>query len=215
MKESDVIQNATMVEDHMEFTIDADMSILVDELYYSIPYNIKIRSTLYGNEYNHLSFYDMDYSNEVVSESIPFIKTMKTNINGDIWLVLRINAYQYQRKKYVETINTNSKLNIPYIDLTISNQLCNFEVFYTPNGSTTMTQLEKRMSNSQPVTSPFIYYKLTGNDSIRFSFANDDRYFVPDYNSTITIYLYETNVNKITKICENIENRNEKVYYHI
>lgn len=193
VKESDVIQNATVVEDHLEFTLDSDMSILVDDLRYSLPYNVKIRSTQHNGDYNHMSFYDISYNNEAVDESIPFIKTMKTNISGDIWLVLRVNVYQYERIPRVEPINTNSILNIPYIDLTYKNQLCNFEAFYTPSGSNELIQMTKKMDTAIPSTSPFIYYKLTGDNSIRFSFANDDRYFVPGYNSTITIYLYETN----------------------
>lgn len=193
VKEKDVINYSTPVEDHTEFVLDSDMSILVDGLYYSLPYNVKIRSNLYKGEYNHMSFYDITYNNDVANEPIPFIKTMKTMINGDVWLVLRVNVYQYERKKYPEPINTNSKLNIPYIDLNYENQLCNFEAFYTPVGSTTPIQLVKKMDTATPTTTPFIYYKLTGDKSIRFSFANDDRYFVPDYNSSVTIYLYETN----------------------
>lgn len=192
VKENDVIRYGKNIDGHKEFTIDADMSILVDDLRYSLPYDIKIRSTLFKNEYNHMSYYDKNYINEIANEQVPFIKTMKTLIEGDIWLVLLVNVYQYIRTKIPEPINTNSKLNIPYIDLTYTDQLCNFEAFYTPAGSTELIQLEKRMDTTTPKTSPFIYYKLTGDGSIRLSFANDDRYWVPDYNSTVTVYLYET-----------------------
>jgi hypothetical protein len=193
VKEDNVIEYSTAVEDHTEFTLDADMSILVDDLRYSIPYNIKIRSTLYNGEYNHMAFYDMDHVNEIASEDVPFIKTMKTLINGDVWLVMRVNVYQYQRKTLYEPINTNSILNIPYIDLNFDNQLCNFEVFYSEAGSSVETQLTKKMDTTAPITSPFCYYKMTGDDSFRLSFANDDRYWVPAYNSTLKIYVYMTN----------------------
>lgn len=196
IKENDVINNSKTVGDHKEFTIDSDMSILVDDLYFSIPYDIKIRSTSFNGEYNHMSFYDMSYNNEIVTENLPFIKTMKTSINGDVWLVLRVNVYQYSRQKTPTPITTNNKLNIPYIELEFSNQLCNFEAFYTPAGSNEMIQLEKRSEKDNATTKPFIYYKMTDDNSIRFSFSNDDRYFLPDYNSTVTIYLYETNGDK-------------------
>lgn len=192
VKENDILHYGKDVGGYKEFTIDADMSILIDDLRYSLPYDIKIRSTLFKGEYNHMSFYDKNYVNELAYEQVPFIKTMKALINGDIWLVLGVSVYQYVRWKYPQPINTNSKLNIPYIDLTYTDQLCGFEAFYTPAGSTTMTQLEKRMDTTTPKTYPFIYYKLTGDGSIRFLFANDDRYWIPDYNSTVTIYLYTT-----------------------
>lgn len=192
IKEKDIINNSKSVNGHKEFTLDSDMTILVDDLYFSIPYDIKIRSTTFEGEYNHMSFYDVSYTNEIVSEDVPFIKTMKTMISGDVWLVLRVSVYQYLREKYVEPINTNSKLNIPYFELEFSDQLCNFEAFYTPAGSEQKIQLEKKADKERASTSPFIYYRLTGDNTIRFSFANDDRYFVPDYNSSITVYLYQT-----------------------
>lgn len=193
VKEKDVLEYTRQANGHMEFTLDAAMTILVDDLRYSLPYNIKIVTRQYQGQYNHMSFYDMTYINDVVEEKVPYIKTMKTDINGDIWLVLRVNVYQYRKTTYEEIINTNSILNIPYIDLPFNNQLCNFEVFYQQAGSSKRTQLMKKMDGETATTSPFVYYRLTGDKSIRFSFANDDRYFVPDYNSTISIDIYETN----------------------
>lgn len=193
IKEQDVIDNTTLISDHLEFTLDSNMQILIDDLYFSIPYDIKIRSSLFNNEYNHMAYYDMSYLNSIADENIPFIKTMKTSINGDTWLVLRVNVYQYLKVTSENVITTNNTLNIPYIDKDFSNQLCNFEVFYTPPGSNTPIQLEKRSEKQQPVSTPFIYYKFTGDNSIRFLFANDDRYFIPAYNSSVTISLYETN----------------------
>lgn len=193
VKEKDVLEHMKLVDGHLEFMLDAAMTILVDDLRYSLPYDIKIVTRQYQNQYNHMSFYDMSYVNGVADEKVPYIKTMKTDINGDIWLVLRVNVYQYKKTTYEEVINTNSILNIPYIDLPFNNQLCNFELFYQEAGSSKKTQLMKKMDGNTATTSPFFYYRLTGDQSIRFSFANDDRYFVPDYNSVISVELYETN----------------------
>lgn len=192
VKESDVTDNATNVDDHLEFTLDADMSILIDDVNFSLPYDVKIRSTLYNGEYNHMAYYDENYTNDVVNETVPFIKTMKTIINGDVWLVLRVNVYQYKRSKTPHPITTNSILNIPYVDISFSDQLCNFEVFYTAPGSQTQIQLIKKADRQQPITSPFVFYKFTDNNTLRLLFANDDRYWVPEYNSNIIIYTYES-----------------------
>lgn len=193
VKEKDVLEYTKQTNGHLEFTLDAAMTILVDDLRYSLPYNVKIVTRQYQGQYNHMSFYDMTYVNGIAEEKVPYIKTMKTDINGDVWLVLRVNVYQYKKTTYEEIINTNSILNIPYIDLPFNNQLCNFEVFYQQAGSSKRTQLLKKMDGETATTSPFVYYRMTGDQSIRFSFANDDRYFVPDYNSNISIDIYETN----------------------
>lgn len=192
IKESDVIKYAKVVNGHKEFVLDSEMSILIDDLRFSIPYDIKIRSNLINGSYNHMSFYDINHNNAIASEGVPYIKTAKTRIYGDVWLVLRVNAYQYTRLTYNETINTNSILNIPYIDVRYSNQLCNFEVFYTPPNSTKEIQLIKRMDTSLPLTDPFVFYKLIDDGTLRLSFANDDRFFLPDYNSSIKVFMYET-----------------------
>ena len=196
IKEANVIQYAKTVGDHTEFTIDKAMSILVDDLRFSLPYDIKIRTSQYNGNYNHMSYYDMSFVNSIADIDVPFIKTMKTLINGDVWLVLRVTIYQYLMEQYNEPINTNSILNIPYIDVTFNNQLCNFEVFYTEPGSTKEVQLLKRMDTTPPITEPFCYYKLTSDNTMRISFANDDRYFVPVYNSIIRVMMYETEGEK-------------------
>jgi len=193
VKEKDVIEYGKVVDGHKEFVLDSDMTILVDDLQYSIPYNIKIRSNLFNGEYIHMSFYDKSYVNSVSEETVPFIKTMKTHIYGDTWLGLRVNVYQYIRQEYNELINTNSILNIPYVDVDFANQLCNFEVFYTPPGSTKEIQLLKRMDLAPAITDPFVFYKITSDTTLRLSFANDDRYFLPEYGSNLRIYMYESN----------------------
>lgn len=193
IKEDNVIQFSKPVEDHMEFTLDADMSILVDDLRYSLPYDVKIRTSQYDGEYNHMSFYDKNYVNGVVDDDIPFIKTMKTMINGDVWLVLRVSVYQYERIVHYETINTNSILNIPYVDIPFTNQLSGFEVFYSEPGSKKETQLVQRMDSSTALTKPFCFYKFTDDNTLRLSFANDDRYWLPTYNSSLKIFMFETN----------------------
>ena len=193
IKEADVIKYAKPVGNHREFVIDKAMSILVDDLRFSLPFDVKIRSNYYNGEYNHMAFYDKSFINSVSEETVPFLKTMKTVVTGDIYIAIRVNVYQYLVKEYNESINTNSILNIPYIDLTFDNQLCNFEVFYTEPGSSKEIQLIRKMDNSVPSTDPFCFYKLTGDNSFRLSFANDDRYFVPSYNSNIRIMVYETN----------------------
>ena len=76
--------------------------------------------------------------------------------------------------------------------MTYDNQLCNFEVFYQANSGSELVQLEKRMDSAPALTTPFVYYKNQGENTIRFSFANDDRYFLPNYNSTIIVHMYET-----------------------
>ena len=194
VKESDIIDNMKLVGSHYEFKIDSDLKIYVDEdgIIYSIPYDIIIRTTKYKNEYTHVAAYDVSFNNGAAKITTPYIKLMRMKYLKDSWIFLKVTVYQYERKKTTENIITNNKLNIPYIDKTFDNQLCNFEIFYQAAGSSKLVQLEKKADTDPAVTTPFVYYKMIDDNTIRFSFANDDRYFVPDYNSTLTIHMYET-----------------------
>jgi hypothetical protein len=194
VKESDIIDNMKLVGSHYEFKIDSDLKIYVDEdgIIYSIPYDIIIRTTKYKNEYTHVAAYDVSFNNGAAKIATPYIKLMRMKYLKDSWIFLKVTVYQYERKKTTENIITNNKLNIPYIDKTFDNQLCNFEIFYQAAGSSKLVQLEKKADTDPAVTTPFVYYKMIDDNTIRFSFANDDRYFVPDYNSTLTIHMYET-----------------------
>lgn len=194
VKESDIIDNMKLVGAHYEFKIDSDLKIYVDEdgIIYSIPYDIVIRTTKYKNEYTHVAAYDISFNNGAAKITTPYIKLMRMRYLKDSWIFLKVTVYQYERKKTTENIITNNKLNIPYIDKTFDNQLCNFEIFYQAAGSSKLVQLEKKADTDPAVTTPFVYYKMIDDNTIRFSFANDDRYFVPDYNSTLVIHMYET-----------------------
>lgn len=211
IKEEDVLEKSThrkggkTVEisgkssyvDYRDFRIDSDMQIFVNDVQYSIPYDVNIQVSEIERdggktERSYIATWVMDKKNSIGEVDSPYIKIYKSTYDKDIWLVLKLDIYQYTRIPYVEPILTNSKLNIPYFETSFSNQLCNFEVFYQEPGSTELIQLEKRLESSVPLTTPFIYYKFVDDNTVRFSFANDDRYFIPDYNSYIRVYMYET-----------------------
>lgn len=186
---------ASYVE-YKDFVIDADMQIFVDDIQYSIPYDVNIQvSTIDRNgkkEHSYIATWIMDNVNDAAEITNPYIKLYKAMWEGEIWVVLKLDIYQYVRRPYDHPILTNSKLNIPYFTLNYSQEICNFEVFYQAPGSTNYVQLQKQLESALPLTKPFIYYKIIDDETIRFSFANDDRYFIPDYNSNIKVYLYET-----------------------
>lgn len=212
IKESDVLEKSTYRNaagktvvvagkssyvNYRDFRIDSDMQIFVNDVQYSIPYDVNIQVSEIDRdggktERSYIATWVMDKKNSIAEIESPYIKIYKSKYDNDIWLVLKLDIYQYTRVPYVEQILTNSKLNIPYFETPFTNQLCNFEVFYQEPGSTEMVQLEKRLESSVPLTTPFIYYKFVDDNTVRFSFANDDRYFIPDYNSNIRVYMYET-----------------------
>ena len=192
VREKDVIEKGFWKNNTHTFEIDSGTKIYVDELTYALPHNVVILSTYFRGIYTHRAYYKEEFQNSLYKDTNPYIKLFKTTIEKEVWIGLRVDVYQYTRRATDESIITNSILNIPYVNVSYSDQLCNFEVLYKPFGKDTYTQLEKRMETQVPVTSPFVYYKIIDDTTIRLSFANDDRYFVPGYNSSLLIYTYET-----------------------
>lgn len=192
VRENDVIENGSWDNNNHTFEIDCGMTIYVDNIPYSLPHNVVISSSFFRGVYTHRAYYKEKFKNSLYNGTNPYIRLFKTTVEKESWIGLRVDLYQYIRRVTQEPIITNSVLNIPYVNVSYSDQLCNLEVLYKPFGKDTYTQLEKRMETDVPVTSPFVYYKIIDDTSIRLSFANDDRYFVPGYNSTLLIYTYET-----------------------
>lgn len=194
VREKDVISNGEWDKNTHTFEIDCGAKIYVDNLPYALPHNVVILSTYFRGVYTHRAHYKEVFHNSLYNNPNPYIKIFKTNIEGESWIGLRVEIYQYLRTPSDHPIITNSILNIPYINISgYSNQLCNFEVLYKPFGKDNYIQLEKRMETQIPVTTPFVYYKIIDDQTYRLSFANDDRYFVPGYNSSLLVYTYDTN----------------------
>lgn len=192
VRENDVIENGSWENNNHTFEIDSGMTVYVDNMPYSLPHNVVIASSLFRGVYTHRAYYKEKFKNSLYDRINPYIRLFKTVIEKECWIGLRVDLYQYIRRQRYEPIITNSILNIPYTNVEYTDQLCNIEVLYKPFGKDTYVQLEKRMETDVPVTTPFVYYKLIDDSTIRLSFANDDRYFVPGYNSTLLIYTYET-----------------------
>ena len=192
VREDDVVEHGTWDNNIHTFEIDSGVTIYVDDMPYSLPHNVVINSSFFRGVYTHRAYYKEKFTNSLYTDTNPYIRLFKTTIERESWIGLRVDLYQYIRRSTQEPIITNSVLNIPYVNVSYSDQLCNMEILYKPFGKDTYTQLEKRMETDVPVTSPFVYYKLIDDSTIRLSFANDDRYFVPGYNSTLLIYTYET-----------------------
>lgn len=193
IKEQDVLNHGIIDGRYTEYTIDSDLVVYIDNVPFSLPSDIKIRSNFYGGRYNHRCYWATNMRNSLVKGDLPYIKCARTKItNGNVnYIALNVTLYQYMRQRTSENIITNTTLNIPYFDIPFENSICNFEVMYKPpNGS--VVQLNKILSNSAPTTSPFIYYALQGDNTLRLSFSNDDRYFTPEYNASLEIFMYET-----------------------
>lgn len=196
--EEHILRDGKVNGRYIDYTIDADLVVYINEVPFSIPSDIKIRAYLYNGVYKYRCFYNDTLINGLVEDpSATYIKSIKTRIVDQYvedtasYIGMYVTLYQYQRKRKTEYLLMNSRLGIPYVDVPFEDSLCNFEVVYTPANSTKRIQLKKYLTTSPPTATPFCYYRLDEENSLRISFANDDRFFIPEYNSQLEIYRYE------------------------
>lgn len=198
LEEDSIINNMTYnsVSGMYYFYLDKNTTIYVENIPYVLDYDIRIRcvkkKTSNSEYYIFTASYILDeYKNSISEITDPYIKIRRSN-NG--YIALEVKMHQVIREVHYEQIITNSKINMPYIDITFDGQLVGFDVLYkTPEESSHNTQLQKLLVYSHPLKTPFCYYQLYNDNTLRLSFNARDSYFMPKFNSELKVILYLSN----------------------
>ena len=177
------------------FYIDKNTTVYVEDMPYVLDYDIKIRCVKKKTAKNDIqyiftaSYIINDTEKNSISDIVdPYIKIRKTT-NG--FIALEVKMRQVTRDVQYEQIVTNSKINMPYIDINFEGQLVGFDILYkTPEESEYTTQMQKLLVYSQPLNKPFCYYQLYNDNTLRLTFNAKDSYFIPKFNSELKIILY-------------------------
>lgn len=193
MKEQYVIDNFQQENGNNVFYIDKDTKILVEDIVFTLDYDIVIRAIhkevkrgyIYSAQYVTSSF-----ENSISSIQNPYISINKSS-NG--FLSLKVTCHQCQRTVEYEDILNNTKINLPSFDITFEKQIAGFDIFYKsstdPDYSKQLTKLTKY---SSPLKTPFCYYSFTDENVLTVFFGNRETYFQPDFNSSVKVVMYLT-----------------------
>lgn len=192
LSEDDVIANSVSKNSYDSFYIGKNTIIYVEDIPFSLDYDIEIRSTIRNDKRIFSAKYIMDTinTNSVSNQTDPYIK-MRRSSNGV--LALQVSMSQYTRSVSYESIIDNSKLNYPTISFSYSDKIAGFDVFYkAPGDNDYNTKLETKVEYSLPSKNPFCYYKSSEEGRITLSFTTKDGYFQPKFNSEVKIVVYNT-----------------------
>ena len=197
--ESDIIRNfvTKQGEPYSYFFIDKDTTIYIEDIPFVLDYDIAIRAIwketqngyIYSAKYLMPSNTEGVFKNSISPITDPYIKIRKT-ANGLI--VLQVNMGQYRRKYKEESIIDNATINFPTVNVGYSDKIAAIDIIYQEPGDTTKEQMDLRVRFSQPLKTPFCYYRKTDDDIIELSFTTKDTYFQPEFNSTLDITTYST-----------------------
>lgn len=192
LSEEDIIKNFVHKDNFDYFYIDKDTTVYIEEIPFSLDYDIEIKSTVRNTKRLFSAKYKIngESKNSVSHINDPYIKTKRSS-NGLI--ALQVELRQYKRYVQYESIIDNSKLNYPTIKVSFSDRLAGFDVFYkAPGDSDYNTKLETKVEYSLPSKNPFCYYKALDDSTIELSFTTKDGYFQPKFNSELKIVIYST-----------------------
>lgn len=176
------------------FYIDKNTTIYVEDVPYTLDYDVvmtivrKVSET--GDDYIFTARYIMEeYENSLSDVSDPYVKIRRSK---DGFLALQLQTHQCIRDERDEMIITNSEINYPVFDFSYNGKLAGFDVLYKDPLSNEYVQMQTFIVHSQPIKSPFCYYQIMEEGTLRITFNTKDTYFVPEFNSNLKIILYMT-----------------------
>ena len=194
--EEDIMKYGDNKVDYIEFRIDADTKISVEDIPFTLDYDIIIRAQKHQGEYLYSAQYDISHDNCTSDVQNRYIRIRRAN-NGMVFLILTL--HQVVRNYEEENIIDNSKINYPVLDFSFINQLAGFDAFYQEPGDGAKTQLVKRIMYTAPIKEPFCYYKFKDANLVterpsKFSitFSTKDAFFQPEFNSHLHVTMYTT-----------------------
>lgn len=188
----EVIENSTYSNGVYSCTIDNTVSILANNIPFSLLYPIVILSSRSNGEWTHTTHYDKSTTNSLDTSTggSNYIVNRTVNSDGKQWLILSVTLYQCERDDVSKMVPADNNVETISLQFKFDGDLANFEVFYIEEpGQSEPVQLIKLMDGSQILQYPFCCYKLLTEDSIELTFPRNI-YFTPKMNSEIRVVFY-------------------------
>ena len=200
MEEESIVKNMQDSYDKdtgiYHFYIDKNTIIYVEDIPFTLDYDIEMRivkrTSDIGDEYIYsASYITREYNNSISVITDPYIKIRRSD---DGFIALEVACHQCTRVTSYEMILTNGTINYPIIDVPFEGKLAGFDILYKkPSETVYTTQMKTLPVYSQPINTPFCYYQLIDENTLRITFNSRDDYFTPEYDSEIQVILYITN----------------------
>lgn len=204
--EDDVISHSTFSDGIYTLNIDRGAKISIEDIPFSLDYDIKILSKKIDGGYSHTAYYIFDFDNSISKLVSPYIPTRihKNTENNKRYVLLTVDLHQVERTIVEDTILSNDKINIVFKEYSFTGNLANFEIYYRESSNDNWTQMKKFIAYSTEVSKdPCFYYKFIDSNKISINFNTDERYFIPAFNSELKVEFYTSlgaagNFNKYT-----------------
>ena len=182
------------LDEYMEsnrFVIDCKCPIFVSEYEFHFDYDIIINRVLniYG-EYAYSAHYDLSVPNYVSDIKEAYLKQpFIIKIGNYNYLVFQAQMRQYTIEETSDRITTDSIIENKSYTFSFDNQLADFDVYVTSNGTT--TRLRPYLYGSDYGEEElYCWYLYISDNTVRINF--DSASYVPGLNADILIRAYTT-----------------------
>jgi len=195
LNEEDILENGTYVNGMITFHIDKNTQFVIDDMKFSLEYDILITSKNTKDGYIHTAQYMMDEKLSFSTIKNQYIRTKVQMYNRENFVALLVELRQMESREYEEVITSNDKINFCSFDFDLGEDVlvAGFEAFYqAPSATANEVQMIKKMENTPKESDPFCFYTMPDEGTLRISFSNDERFFMPEFNSTIRVVIYTT-----------------------
>lgn len=192
VNESDIINKGEKLEDMYKFVFDSHSVIYVNQVPYSIDYDVIITARPYRGDIVFQCQYDMTYPNSISDVKHPYLRSHRIEVNGVKYLAFQLKARQYTRYVSEENIITNDRINFPIMNIRYNDNFAGIDILYKSPTSSTYVPLKKILKGSIPSRDPFFFYSLRDDNGVEISFTDRPKYFQPEYNSDMKIVVYNT-----------------------
>lgn len=173
----------------------------VNNINFSLPYPIiltiqQISEADGSYSYGYTANYDTTAERFPMAEAagrLPYLKVWKENINGQEYINIGFQVYQFVKKTSELTITTsNSNPDTLYHTISFDNQLSFFDAKYEFNGK--VTDLNLYFNNIYTPTQEeyYAYYTYLNDQTLQLSFSSSINGFKPTTGSTIYFNTYTT-----------------------
>lgn len=189
-----LIQNSKVVSDTLEFIIDKDSEINIDDLYtFMIDYDIRVISKLVNNNYIHTAQYIMNTRNPLSNIEIPYLKTYKMMNYGEQYVFITLRARQVSKQISIESVYSADIIdNYTKIISYDTDQLAGFNVYYKSPKTSEYIQLITLLDGSSYIKEPFCFYTYSDEKELKIRFPNLYNYFSLEFNAELKYELYLT-----------------------
>lgn len=178
------------------FYIGRNTLIYVEDIPFTFDYpiqmNIVKKRTEKGDDYMFTAKYIRDsvYTNSISNVTDPYVRLRRSE---NKYIAMEVQCHQATRSIIEENIISNNIVNYPIIDVPFNGNLAGFDVFYKAPKDSGFRHMTKLLVYSQPLNNtPFCYFQMHDDNTIRITFNSKDNYWMPEFNSELRVVLYYT-----------------------